>query len=325
MFDLISIGDIKLDTFVVLDEASVQCSVKMPECLLCLEYGAKIPVRVVDSQMAGSAPNVAVGLARMGLKTAVVSNMGIDGTRRLAMHRLKAEKVATTYIHTSKREQSAYSVVLNYKGDRTILASQIQHEYRLPSKMGKTKWLYVSEMGHGYERLYRDVAAVGKKGDTLVAMNPGSIQISERKKVLYDLIRQTHILFVNLEEAQAISGNNNPEIHHQATALYKLGAKKIVITDGKNGSYSFNKHGQELLHCPMFPGKPVETTGAGDAFATGYLGAVMNGELHAEALRWGSVNAASVVEHVGPQPGLLPAAKIRSALRKHASFKPEIL
>ena len=72
IYDLITIGDIKLDTFVVLDEANISCELKMPECKLCLDYGAKIDVKIVDSQIAGSAPNVAVGLARMKKKTSIL-------------------------------------------------------------------------------------------------------------------------------------------------------------------------------------------------------------------------------------------------------------
>jgi sugar/nucleoside kinase (ribokinase family) len=93
----------------------------------------------------------------------------------------------------------------------------------------------------------------------------------------------------------------------------------VVITDGKNGAYSFD--GQELLHCPIFPGKLVEATGAGDAFATGYLGALMSGQLHDEALRWGAVNSASVIGKVGPTAGLLTATEIRTRLKKHPGFK----
>jgi len=324
MFDAITIGDIKLDTFVLLDGASkMQCSLKMPEYQLCLEYGAKIPVSAVDSQLAGSATNVAVGLSRLGLGTAIVSNMGEDGTRKLALHQLKRENVATTYIHVSKREQSAYSVVLNYKGDRTILASQIRHEYRLPRKMAKSRWLYVSEMGVGYERLYAEVANKAKGDGMLVGFNPGAIQIAEKKKVLFDLLRQTYALFVNLEEARAITGTSSLEIHHLATALFKLGPKKIIITDGRNGSYGFN--GFELLHCPLFPGKLVEATGAGDAFATGYLAALMHGQLQDEALRWGSVNASAVVFQVGPQRGLLTLSQLRSRLKKYPSFQTELM
>lgn len=319
MLDLITIGDIKLDTFVVLGDASVQCQLKMPECMLCLEYGAKIVVNVVASQIAGTAPNVATGLARMGKKTAIISNMGKDGTRLLALETLKNENVSTKYIHEVPGEQSATSVVLNFKGEKTLLTSHIRHAYRLPKPMSKPKWIFVTEMGLGYEILYRQVVALAKNDGIKIALNPGSIQITERKKFLLDLIRYTDVLFVNLEEAQRITEEKSLEIHHLATSLYKMGAKQVIITDGKNGAYAFE--GKHLHFCPIFPGRLVEATGAGDAFSTGYIGALMNDLPHKEALRWGAVNSASVIGHVGPTKGLLSDAQIRTRLKKNSSFK----
>lgn len=317
--DMITIGDVKLDTFVVLDEASAQCELKMPDSKLCLDYGGKISVNVVDSQMAGSAPNVAVGLARMGYKTAVISNMGADGTRALTLSRFKDEGVSSKYIRVVKDQPSAYSVVINYKGDRTILASQTQKAYRLP-KIGRTKWLYVSEMGPGYELLYREVTAYVKRTGALLGFNPGTIQIREKKKFLFDLIKHTAVLFVNVEEAQALVETSEREIHHLAAALWKFGPGHVVITDGKNGAYGFD--GKNLTHCPIIPAKPVDPTGAGDAFATGFIGARMAGVDAEDALRYGVTNSASVVGHVGPQPGLLSLTQIRSRLKKHTSIKP---
>ena len=92
-----------------------------------------------------------------------------------------------------------------------------------------------------------------------------------------------------------------------------------MITDGKNGAYEFGGH--ELRFCPIFPGEPVEATGAGDSFATGYLGALMLKKPCAEGLRWGAVNSASVVQFVGPQKGLLSAKEIQKRLKKHPEFK----
>lgn len=323
MYDLIAIGDTKLDTFVVLDEASLQCQLKMPECKLCISYGEKIVVDVVASQIAGTAPNVATGLSRLGMKTAVISNMGVDGTYQLAVDTLKKEGVATRYLHRVPNESSSYSVVLNYKGEKTLLTSHIRHAYRFPKPLPKTKWLYVSEMGPGYENLYRQVVARAKANNIHIALNPGTIQITERKSFLFDLIKKTYVLFVNLEEAQRIANQKTLEIHHLATELYKMGPRQVVITDGKNGAYAFDGH---LLHrCDIFPGRSVEATGAGDAFSTGYIGALMHGQLHDEALRWGAVNAASVVGFVGPTKGLLSAATIRTRLRKHPSFRTKEL
>src|SRR3989338_5320015 len=120
------------------------------------------------------------------------------------------------------------------------------------------------------EKKVREIATFIKRDHTELAFNPGTVQIQDHKKELFDLIRVTSILFVNLEEAQSITGEKTGEIHHLATSLWKLGAKRVVITDGKNGSYDFD--GKTLLHCPIFPGKLVGTIGAGDAFATGYVG-----------------------------------------------------
>jgi sugar/nucleoside kinase (ribokinase family) len=178
-------------------------------------------------------------------------------------------------------------------------------------------------MGQGYETLYRSVVSYAKRNQVYIGVNPGTIQIEQRKKYLFDLMKVTYVLFVNLEEAQAVSGESSVEPHRLVTALWKMGPKKVVVTDGKNGSYAFD--GKEVLHCPIFPGRLVEATGAGDAFATGFIGALMHGQLHDEALRWGSVNSASVVGKVGPQAGLLSVGQIRSRLKKNPSFRATIM
>lgn len=319
LYDLITIGDIKLDTFVVLDDVNTACELKMPECKLCLDYGAKIDVKIVDSQIAGSAPNVAVGLARMKKKTSILSVMGEDTTRPLAIEHLKREGVNTSFVEVVKNEKSTYSVVLNYKGEKTILTGHIKHEYHLPGTFPKPTWLYVGEMGEGYEKVYKQVIDYAKRDGVLLAMNPGSIQIEEHKKSLYDLLPYLDVLFVNREEAQILTREQSLEVHKLAGALYRHGPKHVIITDGKNGAYEYGGH--ELRFCPIFPGKLVEATGAGDSFASGYLGALMHGESCSEGLRWGAVNSSSVVGHVGPTRGLLSATEIRKRLKAKPGFK----
>ena len=321
MYDLISIGDIKLDTFVVIPETSSSCSLKMPEYLLCFNYGEKIPVGAVESQIAGSGPNVAVGLSRLGFKTAVFSFMGGDGTYTLALNVLKKERVDNQLIKTLKNSKSSFSAVLNYKGDRTILASHVSYPYALPPHFPNPKWIYVCELGHNYKKLYRDVAQNIKNRGNLLGFNPGAIQIMERDRALYDLIAVSQVLFVNVGEARSLLKKERQPlpITRVASELYRMGAKIVVITDGKKGAYTFD--GKQLDFCPTFPSKRVEPTGAGDAFATGYIGALMRKIHPREALRWGAVNGASVVSFVGPQPGLLILSQMRATLKKHSKIK----
>ena len=319
MYDLFAIGDIKLDTFVLLDPGSVQ--LKMPECLLCFDYGAKVDVKVVDSQVAGSAPNVATGLARLGFKTGMVSNMGGDGTREMALKHLAEENVSTKFINVTKGEASSYSVVLMYKGDRTILTSHIQHAYRFPKNLPKSPWLYIGEIGEGYENLYRSLEAHARKFGTKIGLNPGSVQLKELRPHLFDLIRQTEILFVNKEEAQLLAHLTSGEVNHLAPALFKLGCKHVVITDGHNGAFHFD--GKTLSFCPIYPGKKISATGAGDSFATGFMAALMKGLAPEEGMRWGSVNSASVIGKIGPTEGLLALEEIRKRLRRMPTFKTQ--
>ncbi|MDO8425456.1 MAG: carbohydrate kinase family protein [bacterium] len=324
MYALITIGDIKLDTFIVLDDASLQCSLEESHaCKLCIEYGAKIPVKDFEPQIAGSAPNVAVALSRLKLKTAVYSIVGSDPTGMLAYAHLRKEGVRTTYVKTSRHGRSSYSVVISYKGDRTILGVLHPRTYRLP-RLAATKWLYLSEMGEDFVSLYDDVAALHARTQVKIGFNPGAVQIRAGARKLKPLLKATAVLFVNREEGHQLLGKKHSlDTKHLLTALWKLGPDAVVVTDGSEGAYAFD--GGDGWHLPAFPATVVESTGAGDGFAAGVLAGTMYGKPLAEALRWGAANAASVVGAVGPTPGLLTKTQMDRALKRHVHMTARVL
>ncbi len=315
MYDLVTIGDTKLDVFISLDKCKEKCSLKKKT--VCFNFGEKISVDVQDEQIAGSAPNVATSLSRLGKKTAVVSNMGKDDTYQKALKFLKTEKVSTKFVKAHTGKKSAFSAVLNLQGEKTILVSYMESEYSLPSL--KTKWLYLSEMGSNNEKLYREITSKITKEKTKLGFNPGNKQIAQMKPNLFKLIKKTEALFTNKEEAQALTKTKTDDIKILLKKLRELGSKEVVITDGRKGSYGFD--GKTMYKCPMFPGDRIEATGAGDAFASGYLGAVMNGETMSKALMWGSVNGAESVLHIGPTKGLLTQDQITSRLEQNPRYK----
>jgi sugar/nucleoside kinase (ribokinase family) len=97
--------------------------------------------------------------------------------------------------------------------------------------------------------------------------------------------------------------------------LAALGPAIVIITDGTHGSYAL--HDRDAWFMPPFPIRAVERTGAGDAFSTGFLAALAQGTGIAEALRWETGNAGSVIQYIGPQAGLLTRPKMRRLLRAH--------
>lgn len=312
MFDIVTIGDIKWDVFLVIPHASVQCTLRKDECKLCIEYGKKIPVESSHAQVAGSAPNVAVGLAVLDRSSAVVATMGNDPTHTMAVDFLTTYGVNTSMIRTKAHRNSSFAAVLNFQGESTQLVVHNPVDIVLPKKLA-TDWLYVSELGEGYDPLYRQIATLP---DVRIACNPGQIQVQEKKKSLFDLLARTEVLFMNLREAHELVGK--ADVKPTLKRLHALGPKCVVVTDGQNGAYALQ--GTRAVHCPMFPGPRVEATGAGDAFASGFLGALMHGGDSATGLAWGSVNAASVVGSVGPTEGLLTQSTILKRLKTHPDF-----
>src|SRR3989344_2625241 len=120
MFDLISIGDSVIDTFLKLHDAEVKCSINRKDCKICMNYGDKIPLDGPPiSMVAGNAANNAVGGSRLGLKTAIYVNVGEDDGGERTIKKLKMEKIDTRYVVVNKGMENNYHTVLNFQGERT--------------------------------------------------------------------------------------------------------------------------------------------------------------------------------------------------------------
>lgn len=324
MFDLITIGDPTLDTFIIIDEeaAKLQCNLKHEECLLCLNYADKIPFEKTGQSVGGNAANLAVGCKKLGLKTALVAEIGDDINGQIIEEELETAKVNTDYLETIKDKQTRYSIVLNYKSERTILSYHSKHNYKL-NKLPASKWIYYTSLGEGFEKIQNKlVKHLNKNPQTKIIFNPGSYQIKHGLTEIKKLFPRTDLLFVNKEEAQKITKTKKtiPELFK---ILYKTGIKKIVITDGRNGSYAYD--GKKIFFMRPYPIKPIARTGAGDAYASGFLSALFFGYDLSTALKWGSANGAAVTQKIGAEKGLLNQTGIKKILTRYPRIQPQIL
>ena len=315
MFDLISIGDAVIDTFVPLTDAHVHFNENLHE--LCLRYGDKIPVGDSVVQVAGNACNSAVGASRLKLKTSAYINVGGDHDGVRIKDHLKDEGVDTRYVVTNKDLPSNHHVVLNYKGERTILIFHQPWKYHLPD-LDKSKWVYFTSLSPTFadSNLLQQMTNYLERSGARMLYNPGTFQIKLGVKKNPRLLSLTEVFIVNLEEAKIILGNLT--IKKLLQGICDLGPKMAVITDGDKGSYGFD--GETYYHLEVFPAKLVEMTGAGDAYATGTLAGLFHGKDLKEAMRWGAANGASVVEQVGPQPGLLTYQKMLEKLKENKTI-----
>ncbi len=318
-FDIISIGDPTIDTFLFVDDVVVK-KVK-GQMKAEINWGDKLPVQKFYRSVAGNAANNAVGSSRLGMRTAFYTVLAHDAGGREIVHKMKKEKVATDYIVIDDKHPTNASTVLSHDGERTIFVYHEHRKYKLP-KLAPSKYVYLTSLGVGFEKIYKDLADYLDKTGAKMVFNPGTFQLRKGPKFNRLMLERTHVLSINKEEAQSWVGDTE-DFELLSKRLIKLGPKSVVITDGRKGAYSYSSEG--YYYIPEFPGPRLEATGAGDSFTTAYTAALFYGLTHKEALQWGPINAGSVVNSIGPQLGLLTKKQILNHLAKHKNYKPVVL
>jgi sugar/nucleoside kinase (ribokinase family) len=320
MYDFIAIGDSTLDVFLQLSEASLSCQINKEQCLLCLEYAEKIPVdKVTQIPGAGNASNAAVGASRMGLRSAIVSILGKDDIGKEIIMGWKKEKVATKYVTIDAKHGTNYSTVLNFKGERTILVHAEKRTYTLP-KLDGAKWIYYTSLGPGHERMEKQLLAhLKQRPEQQLCFNPGTKQLRRGLDSIKPVVARSDIFIVNKQEAELLLGDGERPVVNLLMSFKHLGPKIVVITDGPNGSHATD--GKTIWSMGVYPGPVIERTGAGDSYATAFTCARHLGWSIPDAMRAGTANGWSVVQHIGPQKGLLGTTKMRAALKKFAKVK----
>lgn len=323
MFDVISIGDTIVDTYIPL--ITVEIFEKDGVKFLGLPYASKLSVDESNSLVGGNSANNAIGSARLGLKTAIYTNVGNkdeDEWDNRIVAKFKKENVDTRYIKETDKLPSNHNIILNYKGERTILVHHQPWKFNLPD-LDRSRWVYLTSMSPSYveSNVIEQLINYIERNTAKLVYQPGTFQIKQGVKKQNRLLSLCELFIVNLEESKILLEYETSEkipIKKLLKGLADLGPKMVVITDGGKGSYGYTN--EKYYQLGIFPAKLVEMTGAGDAFATGTLSGLFHGKDLGEAMRWGAANGASVVEQVGPQAGLLTYFQMQEKLKENAKI-----
>ncbi len=315
--DFLAIGDIVTEPFIRLKDASVHCTINNESCEICMRWGDKIPYESATMCAAvGNASNAAVAAARLGLSSALRAYVGKDAYGAECLEVLRKEGVDTEYMVTQDGKKTNYHYVLWYESQRTILVKHEDFDYAAPTLATTPRWVYLSSLAAN--SLPYHIALVEwlkKYPEAKLAFQPGTFQMKLSLESLQGLYQRTDIFFCNKEEAERIL--NLPagqEIKSLLAAIQALGPKTVVITDDNRGAYAMGAEG--AWHIPRYPDPkpPYEITGAGDAFASSTVSALILGKPLREALMWGAANSSAVLQEIGAQKGLLTREELEKRL-----------
>jgi sugar/nucleoside kinase (ribokinase family) len=323
--ELAAVGDVVTDAFIRLEDAHKHCNLDKIACELCVEFGSKIPYESVHVVHAvGNAANAAIAASRLGVFSAIVSNIGDDDVGKEHIKVFKQEKVSTNHLKVHWKMRTNYHYVLWFEDDRTILVKHEAYPYKM-SSIGTPKWLYLTSLASTSLGYHKEIESYLRMfPEVKLAFQPGTFQINLGREKMAYLYKRSNIFFCNKEEAQKILGVREKNLVHLMKMMAKLGPKLVVITDGPHGAYFYD--GITSWHMPPYPDPkpPFERTGAGDAFSSTFVTALALGESIEEAMKWAPINAMSVVQKIGARAGLLNREELEHWLDKAPlSYKPK--
>lgn len=305
--DVVTIGSAVLDVLLKSRAFKLIESPELPGGVaICEVYEGKVEADEIELVSGGGGTNNAVSFSRKGLRTAIIAEMGADITGKMIIAELIREGVDTRYLVVEEGEETGVSVVLvSGEGGRSIVtyrgASGMLNRKDIPWKALRTKWLHISSLG-GQIELLKELVDWAKRHEVKTAVNPGKGELRQKRR-LWQCVRKVDVLLLNREEAAMLT-----DIDFRDTKIYRseaclVGPTISVITAGDQGG-KVCAHGK----CLFYKGSAVKTVssvGAGDAFGSGLVAALICGKDVTKAIEWGRKNAQSVLGALSAKRGLL--------------------
>lgn len=296
VFDIVSVGSAVVDVFVHTDVARKKDFLLYP-------VGEKMLIENLRFDVGGGGTNTAVAFSRFGLKTGCVSALGEDNNSKLILDLLKKEGVK--FLGPIKKgEMSGYSVILDSSDkDRTILTYKgVNDNISIDDVSSfKTRWLYFSSLLNESFKTQKKLAKRLVDKGARLAINPSSYHIENES--ISGLLKMSTILILNLEEAELLCKKKKLK-GDPLLALGRIGPKVVVITDNK-GDVRCLHEGKEYKIRPHKNVKVVERTGAGDAFASGFVAGFVCGKDIDSCLALALEESESVIRHMGAKNNLI--------------------
>lgn len=270
----------------------------------------------------GDAFNEAVILARLGKKPALMGHIGMDMLGDLIVKRCDEEGVDYSRLRQDSQTETRINVVVIGKdgqrhfvktqnaGSKSFRTDEIDYGFIEKAAAVSLASIFCSKLRDPETILKILKTATENNVVTFADMVP--MTGGETIRDIAEALAYLDFFLPNQEEATMLTGLQDPD--EMADCLLQYGIKNVIIKQGKEGCLI--KNSQERYRIPAFPAEAVDTTGAGDNFAAGFISAVLDGmELEACGAFANAVAAVST-ESVGAVGGVKNKPQVEAYLNK---------
>lgn len=275
--------------------------------------GDKIPIDIKSFAIGGNAPNVASALKKLSVPSEIYTYLGVDPLSSFIKEQFSKEGIKL-YHEDTDSPNGPLSLIFDFKTDRTIFSSHPEFPYGFNESKIETSptHIYLTSIGPAWEEAYEKILSYAKSHGIVLAFSPGSTQMKNINDTFIKTLRQSKMLFCNMEEARKIAEIlSGPTMDTKELLLFLkgIGPELLSITDGASGAYAVDSN-SIVYKIAAIPPTGHEKTGAGDAYAGAFLAAYTDGKDIIECMKWGVLNSAGVMSKVGAHTGQLTRKKM---------------
>ncbi|KXS49837.1 ribokinase [Halanaerobium congolense] len=300
-FDVICFGDINVDYIGRMD--------RLPE------IDEELPIHNLEKFCGGAATNVAVSLSRLGKKTGYVGSIGDDSNGKELLERLQQEGVDVSKVNKKEGYLSGtVFAIIDNDGERRLL-SYLGANLQTKKEDFDKNYISKAEILHMSNPLLSVVPTLlsyAKENNLIVSFDPGTLISSKGLKEIEYILKETDILFLNRVEYHDLIKNSEKGLD----IFLELGCKMVVYKKGKEGSFLKTSSGKEI-NSPGFKVNVIDTTGAGDAFAGGFLTAYLNKLDFENIMEFANAVAAISVTRKGAKEALPKIEEVYDFIREN--------
>lgn len=283
------------------------------------------PVENIKLSFGGDALNESVLLSRFGKRVELISRLGQDEAGQRVLGYLRENQVSVDSVTVEEGIDTSVNIVLfDKKGERYFLTNprgsqrQLEEKDILPyldaagdivsfASMFISASLDIPAMTRVFQR-------IKSRPGRILSVDVTKAKHGEKLEDLRDLLPYVDYFLPNEEEAALLTGKDDPYLNGKL--FVEAGVKCAVIKRGRRGCLICTE--REQMEVPAFPvEKCVDTTGAGDSFAAGFLWALSEGYSLADCGKFGCAAASCSVECVGATDGIL---SVEEPMRRFRGF-----
>ncbi|WP_321993338.1 sugar kinase [Clostridium butyricum] len=297
-----------MDVITIGDAMVAMCPKEKGPILFCNTFERKI---------GGAELNVAIGCARLGLKSGLISRLGQDDFGKHILKTVRGEGIDTSQIELVEGYQtSVYFREVMANGDSrsfyyreksptsTMTAESLDENYFRNSKVLHITGVFPSINDNNKEILLKAVE-LAKKNNLLISFDP-NIRLkmwtkSQAREFINKFLSEVDILLVGDEEISILI--DEEDTNEAIKKFHDMGIDKVVVKRGAKGA--IGSDGSNIYDVAAIKPKAlIDTVGAGDGFAAGFLSAYLKGDSFEESIEFANAVGSLVVGIEGDNEGL---------------------